>query len=231
MTFSSKCLEGLSLGDKRTYMQGGFIKAITPRSKEFAFYYVSEINESARDTIFCLKDEDANSERCKRFKQVDLHFDFSFPQRGFYSLHGEAIHYAQLPKRQSLKVLNGESHKLFHVLSGDLGWVSDRFLANRQLAGYQLWTCPLLNELFLQTDARPIKAKINAILKEKLLSSKLNINFAISVGINSHLPSIWFRNHHIGELLSPQRIAIAEPLFFQEAVDFFTPHKIDVIHA
>lgn len=224
MTVKEKDLLDISNEDLVRYFSGTYVKILPDNADEFRYYQIGEINGSGKKAELSIHQDDQNYQF---WLLKDLHFDFSFPQSGFYQIEDETVYYAQRPQRQSQKGLNYNSHKLlefYHLIIRNLPRNLQYFSSNTHL-----WSCSSLNKIFLKEDLLPIEPKISSVFQTQCMSKALSNDFAISLGVTSKKPQLWFRENIIGRFESPDQITISDDLFLQEAVDFFPQNNIEVI--
>jgi len=225
MTFNTSYLPELDAHDLELYLYGSYIKTLIPDSPQFEYARCDKVIGHGKSSVFRLTNSKGNIE----FPFRELEFDFSFPKSGYYNLERECFLYRQNPMRQYKKGLCSDNHSIYHMLSKILSKYT--FSWCKWIPNYNLdvWKSGYLNSLFLTQDSRSIRTRIAKILKGQQVSIALNRDFAISQGIISKNPTIWFRDRIIGELKHPETVEIKNEIFMQEAIDFFSPEEISVI--
>lgn len=225
---TQKQLLELSNGDLVTYLVGGCAKILTPKETTFRYYYVREILANGKLMRISLLDDD---NKVSVYPLKDLNFDFTFPDAGYYSNQGEVVSYQQLPIRQNNKIINEHSHK-FKSLFNSLCMVVPRSMADaaNRVFGPRAFgpSTGLLNRIFIEKDSRPVARRIKDVLSGKYITTPLSLNFAVSLGIFSKYPTLWFKGFPIGEFSTPTQVKINCSIFQQEAIDFLSNHEIFV---
>ncbi len=225
MSFQEQHLVELTNEDLVRYFTGTFVKVLTPESDVFQYESLAEINGHGRSAEFSFENRKRTS--YFSFPLKSLRFDLTFPKAGYYELKDTAVYYNQLPARQSQKGLNYHSHQISDFIKGSLPYFP-RDIQYMYRGVTDIWNANTLNQLFLSSEEIPVAKKIDSVFKNKVISRPLSQNFLISLGLTSLTPQLWFKGLSIGVFSAPDQIKIDNELFFQEAIDFFPSHNVEV---
>lgn len=232
MSFDSAYLQSLSQEDLNLYFADTYLKILLPGSEVFRYFYIENFEGDYRsgnvqlNGVFSFKENPPFDIERKTFKSRLLKFDFTFPEPGFYTYKDNAYLYSQRSIRQNKKGIHHINHNISPLLGpSNLTIASNRysFLPAQRIFGFS----DRVNSLFTSIISHPIDKVINKVLKGETLSGVLSRDFAVTIGIKSTTPSIWFKSNLVGDLISPQKIAVLDDIFYQETIDFFSQYDID----
>lgn len=77
----------------------------------------------------------------------------------------------------------------------------------------------------------PLRDCYRQIYGRNLFARASSVEFCLSQGVRNKNPSLWYREHLIGDMPSSKEIALFSDEFSQECVDAFQPEGIKVNHA
>lgn len=217
--------------DLNLYFMGTFLRIGIPEECDPEWHYVSGF--SANDDV--TKDPEKITvtlypakHNAKKIHAIlaDLDIDFSFPQVGLYNYKDSAIFFMRRNWRQNKKGLCEDTTHCLPVTNFFTPFVS--LPISFGLRNIWRWTAANVEKVFSQAEYMDLSDAFKRIKKYKCLAKALNLNFLLGQGLATKDPSLWFRKTLIGSVLSPTTIQINNPLFLQEAIDFFQPQGVTV---
>lgn len=153
--------------------------------------------------------------------------DFNVPKPGFYNYRNSSIYFTRNPVRNHIKGLTSQN-VMFQNLMERMFRLDVIPKELYQSHKFQLSTQGL-TKLF-EEQARPSFIRsLEKIAKNQVFASAISDHLALSPGIISKNPTIWFKTRAIGELDASK--AVVYPIldaFVPELTDFFPKYGIEV---
>lgn len=223
----------VGLSDLNLYFAGTFLRCGIPEQEDFTWMFIhgfsadSELTKSPDKITVSLIPEKTN--RKTLFTLSDLDFDFAFPAVGLYNYKNSAVFFMRRNWRQNKKGLCEETAHCVPVTQFYSPFVS--FPASFSMRNLWRWSAANMNQAFLRSEYMGLADAYARVRKYKCLAKALSLNFLLGQGLMGKNPSVWFRKTLIGSALGPNAVKINNPLFYQEAIDFFQPQGVEVLNA
>lgn len=194
--------------------------------------YVRNIEEG-RPSVIALGDT-------KRAEYVitekELQCDFTPLHSGYYPFRKSAVLLWRKPVQSATKGLNLATIRLLDPFAA-----SSEYMRRRERVKVPEWYRPLCDGIHedrmteeilgeILNDPRGMEQLPDAlrILEKGFVASMLTRGTAVSIGIWSENPTLWFFERPVGEVLSSKRVVVYDKLFVVEVIDTLSPQGIRV---
>lgn len=214
----------LNLYFAETYLKVGFPEKQTPQWAYCRCFSAEGPSETKKERIHVQLMFEGS--KIEEVRVSDLGFDFSFPPTGLYNYRNGIVLFLRRNFRQNKKGLHQETGQF--ITAPNLYARFTEFPTGFALRNVWRWTPSNLNQVFMKSDYMEFSDAYAKICGLKSLAKALSLNFFIGQGLVSKEPAIWFRKTPIGVAKGENEIEIHNPLFVQEAIDFFQPRGIVV---
>ena len=151
--------------------------------------------------------------------------NFDFPESGLYNLGNSTVYFHRVPKRQTKKGLCLETGQFRYFSNTILDEKGNILISSK---GPEAWRIRGIKEMFAEPKIYTLQEAFFMFKKKKLVSFALDRDFAISLGVKSKSPSLWYKQVLVGEVQSLQLINLFPSLFQQEALDKFLPENVTI---
>ena len=224
----------LSIGhnDLNLYFSDTFLKIGLPEKEDFtwgmvkSFFTENDVDTKDKSKIFVDLLLDKTSAKKTRFRLSDISVDFSFPSVGLYNYRNSAVFIFRKNFRQNKKGLCPDTLTCVPVTNLYSRFIP--FSTGFAMKNMWRWTINNLNQVFLKSEYMEFVDALERINKYKCLAKALSLNFLLGQGLTDKNPSLWFRKTLIGSALNYHEVMVNNPLFLQEAIDFFQPQGVTV---
>lgn len=223
MKFQSKDILDLDEKDLSTYFLGTFCKVLFPSESNWNYgYWRSHINTGKSLQITWLN----HYNKIQRIPFVAQNLDLTPEESGYYNYENFVYLVNKKPARQYKKAIGQESYSITSFFSQIQPMISP--VISHDLKKNFSWSAESLSNLFCSPIKKSFSDLLESVFSEQTLVTALNKHIAVSLGITTDIPNIWFHDTLVGLFVQPTKIQILEDNFTQEMIDFFTPHGISV---
>lgn len=224
----------ISRSDLNLYFAHTHVKVITPDTKRPEWAFISQFDYGeGQDPEEGSQDSDAfvilrvpSGSKSMRYRLEDVKFDFEIPQTGLYNYKKAVVLLSRRSYRQNKKTICNGTVSFFNTfeLFRQFTPIPEKFLLNNAWS----WTIKNVDNVFSFNTYLTLEEAFKRVSKLKDFSRALNPNFFVGQGIDTQIPSLWYRKTLIGDVLSTKSILIRNQSFIQEAQDFFLPEGVTV---
>ena len=151
---------------------------------------------------------------------------FAFPEVGLYNYKKGVISYKRKTLRQNKKGFCSSTAEMLNVVNLFTHFydIPYGFLLSQTWK----WIPPNVNVVFKHSKYPSFEEAHSNVLKLRDFARAISKDFFIGQGITSRYPSLWFHQTLIGKCPTQDQIIIENPIFLQEAVDYFLPIGVDI---
>lgn len=226
-----------STSDLQLYFQGTVIQVRFPYTEEWVLREIGQIVPTDNGRVIQLRDSKGVNDTVP-IEQLEVRV--TFPPLGYYNWRLGVLYLERLSQRQNKKGMCNTTLRISEQLVQLLQQTDSKILGThpvfKLLDKYWFRTPHYSRSLIELISENPIprfstiSSGWDAITKHvKVLGRALSSQFALSRGIHSAAPALWFDSFLIGEMPDKETILITNPLFFQEASDFFSHLDVNVM--
>ena len=219
-----KELKEISADDCNLYYGGTYIRRSPKGKNNWAWMHVSSfLGHGDLLQVVVQKNETMTGE-ASMINEWD--WDFSLPEARLYNFRGHTVSFHRTAYRQNRKALCSETmaiYDIFHRLY--------RVIIPSEIKQKHCFQLNALNLNLLLQEMQPIppEKSLLAIMKQQALSRALNGNIALSQGILSKNPTLWYQAMPIGEFSSKKdEVILKVPDFAPEVEELFNSIGIPV---
>lgn len=224
-----------SVDDLSMYFSNSLVRATTPTNKSLAWYAIYGFqNADSPSWNIILYDFAVRRQKAIPVKDVQVFVDF--PEEGFYNFRGTTVLTARLAHRQNCKGLCNRTFNIISLFETVLQIPPISGALTRKL--YSPFTyyaekgdrkmLDWFYQVFSRNERSSYEKALAEICKERVLARAITKNICVSRGVEDLRPSVWFKQHLVGNIPTPKEIVVKNTLFYQEIVDVFSPLGITV---
>lgn len=228
-----------SYDDLRLYFNNTLVYAKVPDSKSFELLYVAEIQAGPTGINLYLSTLDGKTPaKPHDIKKVEV--EIRYPEAGYLNWRSTVVWISRRSMRQNQKGISsntvGISNPFYDVIRQPIRH-SPAFKLLDKYSFPQHGRPDIFHALRSMLVSEEPVSKIGdswnrlSIPKHALVARAISRKFALSKGVETQYPSLWFDGSLVGYMPSPRKITMGSgdaQMFYQEVADCFIPQGIEV---